>query len=206
MKPVRIVVLAKAPVPGGAKTRLIPALGAEGAARLAHRLLDHALDAAGASSAGPVELCMTPPPGDAAWTGVDLPAAVALTDQGEGDLGARMARAVHRVTREPGGPPVLLMGTDCPALTAPVIREAARQLAHHDAGLVPVADGGYVLLGLRADRPELFADMPWSTAAVAGETLRRLAAQGLRVWQGPTLHDIDEPEDLLQLPPSWKIK
>jgi len=206
VKPVRIVVLAKAPVPGGAKTRLIPALGAEGAARLAHRLLDHALEAAGASGAGPVELCMTPPPGDGAWAGVDLPAGVALTDQGEGDLGARMARAVHRVTREPQGPPVLLMGTDCPALTAPVIREAARQLAHHDAVLVPVADGGYGLLGLRADCPEVFAAMPWSTAAVAGETLRRLAAQGLRVWRGPLLHDIDEPADLLQLPPGWKIK
>jgi len=206
VKPVRIVVLAKAPVPGGAKTRLIPALGAEGAARLAHRLLDHALEAAGVSGAGPVELCMTPPPGDGAWAGVDLPAGVALTDQGEGDLGARMARAVHRVTREPQGPPVLLMGTDCPALTAPVIREAARQLAHHDAVLVPVADGGYGLLGLRADCPEVFAAMPWSTAAVAGETLRRLAAQGLRVWRGPLLHDIDEPADLLQLPPGWKIK
>lgn len=218
----RLVVFAKAPRPGMAKTRLIPALGAEGAARLAQRLLDHALAQAMASGVGPVELCMSPGPGDAAWHGVGLPDAVFRVDQGEGDLGARMARAVHRVTGadpagEPGadepsantprtaGRPILLMGTDCPALTAGVIAGAARQLALHDAVLVPAADGGYVLLGLRADCPEIFRDMVWSTSAVAAETLRRLAVQGLSVWLGPTLHDIDEPADRVHLPPEWMI-
>ena len=85
------------------------------------------------------------------------------------------------------------------------MREAAAQLAQHDAVLVPVADGGYVLLGLRADCPEIFRDMAWSTPVVAAETLRRLAALGLSVWLGPTLHDIDEPADRIHLPSEWRI-
>jgi uncharacterized protein len=201
----RLVVFAKAPQPGLAKTRLVPALGAEGAAWLARRMLDHALAQALAADAGPVELCMSPGPGDTAWRGVGLPDSVWCVDQGAGDLGARMARAVRRVTTGVQGRPVLLMGTDCPALTAAVIAEAARQLAQHDAVLVPVADGGYVLLGLRADCPALFSDMAWSTPAVATETRRRLTAQGLSIWFGPTLHDIDESADLVHLPAEWNF-
>jgi len=195
----RLVIFAKAPQPGHAKTRLIPALGAEGAAALARRMLDHALTQALAAGIGPVELCTSPPPGDPAWEKITIPAAVLRTGQGEGDLGERMARAVRRVTADDGRP-VLLMGSDCPALTAAVIREAARQLHTHDALLVPVADGGYVLIGLKSPCPALFGRMPWSTATVAAETLARMAALGLKVWRGPLLHDIDEPADLAQLP------
>jgi uncharacterized protein len=202
----RLVVFAKAPLAGLAKTRLIPALGAEGAARLAQRFLDHALAQALRAQVGAVELCMSPGPDDAAWQGFELPEGLQCTDQGEGDLGARMARAVHRVTTKPQGRPILLMGTDCPRLTAEIIRDAAAQLEQHDAVLVPVADGGYVLLGLRADCPEIFRDMPWSTPAVAAETLRRLAVLGLSVWLGPTLHDIDEPADLFYLPRAWNFR
>jgi rSAM/selenodomain-associated transferase 1 len=195
----RLVVFAKAPQPGSAKTRLIPALGAEGAAALAGRMLDHALAQALVADAGPVELCMNPAPGDPAWETTAIPAAVSRTGQGDGDLGERMARAVRRVTAEDGRP-VLLMGSDCPALTADLIREAARQLRTHDAVLLPVADGGYVLIGLKSPCPALFDRMPWSTASVAAETLSRMAALGLKVWRGPLLRDIDEPADLAQLP------
>ena len=195
----RLVVFAKAPQAGKVKTRLIPALGAEGAAALAQRMLTHVLRQALQANAGPVELCMSPPPGDPAWRNIALPAAVLRTAQGEGDLGERMARAVRRVTVEIGMP-VLLMGSDCPALTAAVIQEAARQLQTHDALLIPVADGGYVLIGLKSPCPTLFDQMPWSTASVAAETLSRMAALGLDVWCGPLLHDIDEPADLAHLP------
>ena len=199
----RIVVFAKAPQAGLAKTRLIPALGAMGAARLARRLLDHALAQALGPDVGPVELCMSPGPDDAAWQGIALPDKLLRTDQGEGDLGARMARAVRRVTAGPHGQPIVLMGTDCPGLTAGIIGEAAAQLAHHDAVMIPVADGGYVLLGLRAECPSVFSDMAWSTSIVAAETQHRLAALGLSVWTGPTLHDIDEPADRVHLPAGW---
>ena len=195
----RLVIFAKAPQAGNVKTRLIPALGAQGASALAQRMLAHGLQQALQSNAGPVELCMSPPPGDGAWDNVAIPAAVLRSAQGEGDLGERMARAVRRVTVE-SAQPVLLMGSDCPALTAAVIQEAARQLQTHDALLVPVADGGYVLIGLKSPCPTLFTQMPWSTASVAAETLSRMAALGFKVWRGPLLHDIDEPADLAHLP------
>jgi uncharacterized protein len=198
----RLVIFAKAPQPGLVKTRLIPALGAEGAAVLARRMLEHTIKQALAANAGPVELCMSPAPDDPVWHGVDLPDAVARTAQSDGDLGQRMANAVQRVTTEMRQP-VLLFGTDCPGLTAAHLIEAAAQLAQHDAVLVPVADGGYVLIGLKAPCTEVFKQMPWSTSGVAAETLRRLAELGLRVWVGPRLHDIDEAADLKHLPPGF---
>jgi hypothetical protein len=196
----RLVVFAKAPQAGSVKTRLIPALGAEGAAALARSLLAHTLGQALEADIGTVELCMSPTPGSTAWQDTSLPVGIACTEQGDGDLGARMARAVQRVTTELQQP-VLLFGTDCPALSAAHLRVAAQALRTHDAALIPVADGGYVLIGLKAPCPALFADMPWSTPSVAGETLQRLRRLGLSTWVGPTLHDIDEPADLIHLPP-----
>ena len=199
----RIVVFAKAPVAGFAKTRLIPALGAEGAAALAGRMLHHSLTQALAAGVGTVELCMSPAPNNAAWQGVMLPQAVQCSSQGEGDLGARMSQAIDRNLALQQGP-VLVTGTDCPSLTAERIAEASRQLAQHNAVLIPAADGGYVLIGLQASCPSLFIDMAWSTPAVATETLRRMASLRLRIWQGPVLHDIDEPADLAHLPETLK--
>lgn len=198
----RIVIFAKAPQPGSVKTRLIPALGAGGAATLARRFLARTFQQAAAAGVGKVELCMSPAPADPAWHGVVVPSGVEQTAQGEGDLGERMARAVKRSMQhaDPEPESVMLIGTDCPALTAPLLQQAAQQLQTHDAVMMPAHDGGYVLLGLKSPCPELFEDMAWSTPAVAGDTLQRLATLGMRVWQGPTLHDIDEPADLQHVP------
>lgn len=198
----RLIIFAKAPQPGAVKTRLIPALGADGAAALAGAMLTHTLQQALAAGLDAVELCLSPAPGDPAWHGVPLPTSVECTAQGEGDLGERMDRAIQRALARHKGP-VLLIGTDCPALDSDHLREAARQLMHHDAVLLPVADGGYVLIGLRAPCPALFRQMAWSTSTVAADTLQRLAALGRRVWQGPVLHDIDEAADLVHLPDAF---
>jgi hypothetical protein len=125
MNTVRIVVFAKAPVAGRVKTRLIPALGAAGAAQLAARMLDQALAQALAATVGPVELCMSLAPGAPEWAGIPLPAGIETSDQGEGDLGARMARAAQRAIAR--GEAVLLTGTDCPDLSAARLRVAAAQ-------------------------------------------------------------------------------
>ncbi len=196
---VHLVVFAKAPQPGSAKTRLIPALGGDGAATLARNMLVHALRQATAAGIEAVELCMSPAPQDPAWEDVEIASSITRTAQGEGDLGERMARALERALLRYLCP-VMLMGTDCPGLTSARLNEAALQLTLHDAVLLPARDGGYVLIGLKATCPELFSHMPWSTAAVADETLRRMATLGLRVWRGPTLQDIDEAADLAQLP------
>lgn len=196
MKPVRIVIFAKAPVAGEVKTRLIPALGAAGAARLAAHMLERTVAQALTAAVGTVELCASPAPDSPAWSGLRLPPCLETRDQGKGDLGDRMARAARRIVD--GGEAALLIGTDCPELTADRLRNAARQLAAHDAVLHRAVDGGYPLLGLRAFDESVFAGIPWSTSAVADLTLERLASLGWRVWVGDTLRDIDTPDDLAQ--------
>lgn len=200
MKSTRIVIFAKAPVPGRVKTRLIPALGAEGAARLARRMLDNTLSQALAAGIGPVELCASPAISAvdwAGWTKTALPPGVETSDQGEGDLGERMARASRRALTV--NDRLLLIGTDCPGLSARHLRVAATALECHEAAIYPAVDGGYPLLGLRAFHPSLFADIPWSTPAVAELTLARMDALKWRIWLGDSLVDIDEPADLVHV-------
>lgn len=201
MNAVRIIIFAKAPQAGRAKTRLIPALGGEGAARLAQRMLQATLATAQAAALGPLQLCLSPPPGDPAWAEFDWPAGVELRDQGEGDLGQRMARAVEEGVQL--GLPVLLIGTDCPQLTSELLCQAAEALSRHDSVMFPASDGGYVLLGLRHSLPRVFAEIVWSSASVASSTRERLAELGLSLFEGPVLDDIDCPEDLSKVPAGW---
>jgi len=189
----RVVIFAKAPVAGAVKTRLIPLLGAEGAARLAATMLGatvaHAIDA----GMGVPELCVTPGPDDPAWSGL-LPDNVRLTDQGPGDLGQRLRTTARRVIA--AGERLLLIGTDCPALDGALLAAAAARLQTHDAVLLPAEDGGYVLLGLKHFDPSLFDAIAWSTATVAQATRARIAALGWSLFIGQTLRDVDEPADL----------
>ncbi len=201
MRLVRIVVIAKAPVAGLAKTRLIPALGAQGAALLAQRMLQHTLATALASKLGMVELCATPDRADPAWLPFDLPKNIIWSAQGEGDLGARMARAAVRTIQS--NESVILIGTDCPAISTGTLHNAARALQDHDASIVPTFDGGYSLLGLKHFHPSLFDNMTWSTSTVAHGTLARMAQIGWQAKVLPMLHDIDEPADIRWLPPDW---
>ena len=191
MRSTRIVIFAKAPVAGRVKTRLIPALGADGAARLAEKMLRATLREAEATALG-VELCASPHPDSAEWQPF-LPD-IDCTDQGEGGLGERLARAAARVIEADEN--VLLIGADCPELGSTRLKLAAERLRDHDAVIHPAEDGGYVLLGLSKHDPSLFDGIAWSTSSVAGETMRRIAALGWSLHFGETLRDIDEPEDL----------
>jgi len=202
MKPARIIIFAKAPKPGFAKTRLIPALGMQGAAALARRMLLHTVRSALKAQIGPVELCVTPAIGDKAWRGIYLPQGIEISDQGEGDFGARLARAARRRIEQ--GEQVILIGTDCIELTPQLLEEARQRLFDHDATIHCAADGGYALLGLDCFDPALFANIPWSTDAVAVSTLGQIARLGLSVYVGQMLHDVDEPRDLRWLPENWR--
>lgn len=202
MKFVRTIVFAKAPLPGFAKTRLAPALGEEGAARLATRLLRHAVTEMLHAGTGPVELCVTPDPSSPCWSLLALPEPLEWSAQGDGDLGTRLAHAAQRSLQTDEA--VLLIGTDCPALTSGVLREAAAALQEVDCVMIPATDGGYVLLGLTRFDASVFAGIPWSTDQVAAATLQKLQRLGWRTRLLPALHDIDEPDDLQWLPTSWR--
>lgn len=197
--PTRIAVFARSPVAGACKTRLIPALGAEGAAALARRMLLHTLEQALAADIGPVMLCTTPGPGHPDWLHIALPAAVRCLAQGDGDLGQRLAGIARHWL--PGA--LLLIGTDCPGLDAVLLRSAAEALSRHDAVLLPVSDGGYALLGLRRFDASLFSGIDWSTERVSAQTLERLTGLGWSFSRLPTGHDIDTPDDLQYLPIDW---
>jgi uncharacterized protein len=200
-----LIVMAKAPVAGLAKTRLIPALGAAGAVALAERLLRHAVGEAGAAARsghiGSVDLCCTPDTSHPAFALAAACPGVSLSLQGAGDLGQRMQAAFSRWL--PAAQGALMMGTDIPGLVCGVLQQAALALQTADAVIVPALDGGYALIGLRHPAPTLFADMPWSTPAVLAITRRRLAAAGLRHAELQPLADIDEPADLPHLPAGW---
>ena len=198
MTPCRIVIIAKAPLPGYCKTRLIPALGPEGAAALATGMLRRTVQTALDACIGPVEVCAAPTAAHPLWTSLQLPAALHWSDQGQGDLGQRMEHAARRTLARKEH--VVLIGTDCPSLTTTHLSDAAMALQRGEAALIPTFDGGYALLGLAAMQTSVFNDMPWSTSAVARLTLERLEKAGRGVHIGPMLHDIDEPEDLPHLP------
>jgi rSAM/selenodomain-associated transferase 1 len=192
-----IIVFAKAPVAGRAKTRLIPALGAQGAAKIAERLMHATLAHAVNARLGPVELCVTPDRMHRAFGDAAANYGVMLTEQRNGDLGERMADAFERVLRRQ--PQALLIGTDAPGLDTAYLREAAHALHHADAVFGPAADGGYTLVGLKRPAPELFLQMRWSHAEVMAHTRERITQADLRHVELPTLHDVDEPADLVHL-------
>jgi hypothetical protein len=194
MRRTRTVIFAKAPVPGKVKTRLIPALGDIGAARLAHEMLLRTVAEAEAAGLAIPELCASPHPLDPEWEPFLPKAPIRYTDQGEGDLGERLARAARRVTIL--GEQVLLIGTDCPKLDRHRLRAAGAMLAEHDAVIHPTLDGGYALLGLRRFDSTLFEGISWSTAEVSAQTLDRIERLGWSVHVGETLRDVDEPADL----------
>ncbi|GAA0680925.1 hypothetical protein GCM10009104_01760 [Marinobacterium maritimum] len=197
MKTTRIIIIAKEPRPGFAKTRLIPALGPLGASALADRLLRHTLAQALAADIGPVELCVAPEMEAEYWQPWRRQDPIELTQQVEGNLGVRMMSAAERGLQH--GHPVMLIGTDCPALNAHQLRAMSTTLARHDACLCPVSDGGYALLGLHRAHADLFTDIPWSTSEVARLTRVRLAQLNWKWAESPALWDVDEPGDLMKL-------
>jgi len=191
-EPIAIAILAKAPLPGLVKTRLIPALGVEGAALLQARLIERTLATACAAGTGPVTLWGAPEESHFRALAQQFP--VHLARQRDGDLGARMLAALQSTC------PALVIGSDCPALAPQHLRDAADALrAESDAAIIPAEDGGYVLIGLRRPQPALFADVPWGTAKVMAETRRRAQKLGLRVCELAALWDLDVPEDLQRL-------
>ncbi|MCK6503850.1 TIGR04282 family arsenosugar biosynthesis glycosyltransferase [Myxococcota bacterium] len=191
----RVVVLTRDPTPGRVKTRLVPALGAGGAARLHEALALHTVGVALASGL-PVVVAL-----DGARAGPFAEAlrraGAVVVPQGAGDLGARMAAATSGPGRH------VLVGSDCPGLQADDLVQAA---ATPGLCLGPAVDGGYWLValdGAPAGRPNpahaIFERIPWSTDRVLRVTLERARAAGLEVRTLTTRADLDLPQDLAAL-------
>ena len=189
----RVVVMARAPVPGETKRRLIPAIGAERAAALHRTMIRGAVATAIESGVGPVELWCTPDPDHEVFRSLGDRVQVELHAQVGTDLGERMHAAI---AARPGATAVI--GTDCPFLEPDDLVRTADALHRGDADvvIVPAFDGGYVLIGVDLPRPELFARVDWGTERVLVQTRERAGAARLRLLELAARRDVDRPEDL----------
>lgn len=193
-----ILVFAKAPVAGMAKTRLIPLLGAEQAAALQSRLLRHALATASAAAPARLELWCAPDTTHPALIAAAQACGATLHLQQGDDLGARMSHAFDSALQR--APRAICIGADCPALTTRHLHDAAAALrAGHDAVFAPAEDGGYTLVGLSKNEPRVFDNITWSSEQVMQQTRERARACGLRWQELETLWDVDRPEDWQRL-------
>lgn len=200
-----VIVFARAPSPGAVKTRLVPVLGAEGAAALHARLAEQALETARAAALARVELHGTPDIGDPFLRSRARQFAAALVAQTGADLGARMLAAFESVLARHSR--ALLIGSDCPALAARHLQQADEALRDGaDAVFVPCEDGGYALIGLTRVHARLFDGIAWGSETVMAETRARLRALGWRWRELETLWDVDRPEDYARLTSSGLLE
>ncbi len=190
-----VAILAKAPVPGLAKTRLAPAIGAAAAARMQRRFTLDTVHTAQAAALGPVCLWCAPDASHRFFRALARRPGLALLPQPVGDLGTRMQAAVAQHFAQDPQLPLLIVGTDCPALSPGHLQAAAHALAQHDAVAIPALDGGYVLLGLRRPLAGVFDGIAWSTDRVMAQTRERLRAAGAGWHELAALWDVDEAPD-----------
>ena len=194
-----VAILAKAPVAGLAKTRLIPLLGAAGAARAQRRFTLNTLQIASQAALGPLMLWCAPDADHRFFRVLRRVTGMVCINQPPGHIGARMLHAcVHHFAHH-ADLPLLLVGTDCPVLAPGHLHEAAQALAQHDVVLIPAEDGGYVLIGMRVLVPQVFEGIAWSTSNVMAQTRNQLRRAGVSWLELPTLWDVDEPADWQRL-------
>jgi rSAM/selenodomain-associated transferase 1 len=192
-----VAIFARAPVAGYAKTRLIPRLGPEGAAELQRLLIARTMRTALAAGLGPVSIWCAPDCSHPLFGAIGRESGVSLYAQRGADLGARMVGAFDMLC---GAGSALLVGTDCPALTVAMLRDAARCLSDgDDAVFIPAEDGGYVLIGLRRSVPSLFDAIEWGTDRVMAQTRERLRESRLRWVELAPCWDVDRPQDVDRL-------
>jgi rSAM/selenodomain-associated transferase 2/rSAM/selenodomain-associated transferase 1 len=197
--PAAVAVMAKAPQAGFAKTRLIPLLGAAGAARAQRRFTLDTLHTALNFAPKTATLWCAPHTQQRFFRALHQTTGVTCQAQCEGDLGHKMQAIVAQHFAQPAAIPLLIMGTDCPMLSPGHLQQAAAALAQHDVVLISAEDGGYVLIGLRRSVPEVFEHISWSTPQVLEQTRQQLRLAGASWHELAPLWDIDEPADWQRL-------
>lgn len=192
----RLIIFTRYPVAGKAKTRLIPALGAEGAADTQRQLTELTLcRAMMLAVARGVSIEVRHEGGDEQLIRDWLGPRPRYTPQGEGDLGQRLTRAAKDAFDD-DAQSIVIIGADCPRLDQSILHQAFDTLHDHDIVFGPAQDGGYYLAGLRKPMPGLFKGIPWSTNRVLAESLSIARASGFEPVLLTTLPDVDEPSDL----------
>lgn len=192
-----LIIFTRYPEPGKTKTRLIPLLGAEGAARFQRQMTEQTLAQVKELKAfRPLSVEVHFAGGNQQlmqdWLGSDI----IYRQQSQGDLGRRMALA-FKESFSAGMTSVVIIGTDCPDLNAQLMVKAFHALEQNDLVLGPALDGGYYLIGLRRLIPELFTGISWSTAEVLEQTISIAERLMQAIAFLPLLNDIDRPEDLI---------
>lgn len=186
-----LMIFAKAPVPGFAKTRLIPVLGEQGAADLHGELCARTIKHCVSPSEWSTFLWCAPDQNHAFFQQQKERHSLSLLSQCEGDLGTKMFCAFEQTLQEYDQ--VVIVGTDCPEMEAARVRQAFAALSRGVAAVVnPADDGGYVLLGLTQVKSELFNGIGWGKNSVWTETRQKLAALGIDYEQLETLWDVDD--------------
>jgi uncharacterized protein len=195
--PQHLIVFTRFPETGKTKTRLIPILGAEGAANLQRQMTEHTITQVKQLKTShniSLEVCFAG--GDVSlmqtWLGNDL----IYQPQGDGDLGERMMRSLTRAFAD-NAVKVVIIGTDCPDININILTSAFAHLDTSDVILGPAVDGGYYLIGLQFPHPQLFRQINWGTSHVLQQTLDVTCQLNLLVTQLIYLADIDRPEDLV---------
>ena len=192
----QLTIFTRYPEPGHTKTRLISALGEEGAAALQKELTEQTLQKVErlvkTSTIEPV-ICFEGGDQNAMrnWLGHDR----LYSPQADGDLGTKLIKAFDEAFSG-GAHRVVTIGCDCPALCREHISRAFDALYFKDLVLGPASDGGYYLIGIKYPIKELFEDIPWGTDKVFEKTVSLAQHLGLSIEILEELHDVDRPEDL----------
>ncbi len=199
--PERLIVFTRFPDPGKTKTRLIPALGAKGAARLQRQMTEHIIaTAAKVSNLPGLTIEVRHEGGSTGLMQEWLGSQFSYRPQGPGDLGRRMARAFEEAFRDSKGAAVIV-GSDIPGISADIIQQAFEGLQKNDLVLGPAHDGGYYLIGMKntipaETYPRLFDGIHWGSGEVLSQTLQTVRESGLRFVLLESLADVDRPVDL----------
>jgi rSAM/selenodomain-associated transferase 1 len=196
--------LAREPVAGKVKTRLMPTLSAQQALTLHCAMVEHMARVACQSNVGELHLWVAGDVEHELFRRCEHLGAERVLSQGEGDLGERMGAICEHSLAEADC--VILLGSDVPAINGEYLAAAARALEDVDAVVGPALDGGYVLLGLRSYAPQLFTGVAWGGETVLSETIERLDNLHWSYRLLDPLADIDRPEDLQHLPDSLRLK
>lgn len=190
----RILIFCKAPQAGKVKTRLAKSIGETAAKNVHEYLAWHCLQQVLDFAVAPVELWCAPDTDHDFFHHCHSTLGVPLKQQTGDDLGQRMQHALRETLHD--HTPVVLIGTDCPVLTADCLHLALSAASQHKTAIVPAEDGGYVLLAMDELQPVLFTDMPWGTSQVYAETMMRVTGE---VETLTPLWDVDYVEDLRRL-------